>query len=200
MSLAIIHLFKATVLFIALVPTCTIRSSAFVQPPRRPRLGLSVHKRTNLYSRTSPNAPGLKGVEPDRLEESFDPFNYAENKNDELIPADEKDDGNHDIGLWWARGLLLVVAVLWGTNFASVKYLETLCFHPPCVHPPSEAALARFGLAGIVSLPLLINQPMSVVLAGLECNQMQRSTVVLRTNETFFWQAFYAGAIPKDDK
>jgi drug/metabolite transporter (DMT)-like permease len=105
-------------------------------------------------------------------ESSFDPFNYAENKGAELIPVDssnQDDDGNHDIGLWWARGILLLVAILWGTNFASVKYLETLCFHPPCVHPPSEAALARFGLAGIVSIPLLISQPMNVILAGLEC-------------------------------
>jgi drug/metabolite transporter (DMT)-like permease len=105
-------------------------------------------------------------------ESSFDPFNHAENKGAELIPVDssnQDDDGNHDIGLWWARGILLLVAILWGTNFASVKYLETLCFHPPCVHPPSEAALARFGLAGIVSIPLLISQPMNVILAGLEC-------------------------------
>lgn len=59
--------------------------------------------------------------------------------------------------------------MLLGTNFASVKYLETLCFHPPCVHPPSEAALARFGLAALVSVPLLINQPLNVILGGLEC-------------------------------
>jgi drug/metabolite transporter (DMT)-like permease len=72
-------------------------------------------------------------------------------------------------GIWAARGLLLLVAMLWGTNFASVKYLETLCFHPPCNHPPSEAALARFGVAAIVSLPLLIGQRKDVILAGFEC-------------------------------
>lgn len=51
----------------------------------------------------------------------------------------------------------------------SVKYLETLCFHPPCHHPPSEFAFARFGLAALVSFPLLINQRKDVILAGLEC-------------------------------
>ena len=51
----------------------------------------------------------------------------------------------------------------------SVKYLENLCFHPPCHHPPSEAALARFGLAAMVSVPLLINQKWDVIRAGLEC-------------------------------
>lgn len=54
-------------------------------------------------------------------------------------------------------------------RFQSVKYLENLCFHPPCHHPPSEAALARFGLAAIVSIPLLLNQKWNVIRAGLEC-------------------------------
>ena len=171
MSYNRIHFYTVAWFSLVVASTRTTHVSAFVQPSG---LDLSVHKRhSNLYSKTSPNAPGLKDSEPNRLEESpFDPFNYAENKGAELIPVDssnQEDDGNHDIGLWWARGILLIVAVLWGTNFASVKYLETLCFHPPCVHPPSEAALARFGLAGIVSLPLLLNQPKNVVLAGLEC-------------------------------
>lgn len=51
----------------------------------------------------------------------------------------------------------------------SVKYLENLCFHPPCHHPPSEAALARFGLAAMVSIPLLFKQRWDVIRAGLEC-------------------------------
>ena len=73
------------------------------------------------------------------------------------------------LGIWAARAILMGVAVLWGTNFASVKYLATLCFHPPCNHPPSEAALARFGVAALVSLPLLVNQRKEVIFAGLEC-------------------------------
>lgn len=51
----------------------------------------------------------------------------------------------------------------------SVKYLENLCFHPPCSHPPSEAAFARFGVAALVSLPLLFKQRWDVILAGFEC-------------------------------
>jgi drug/metabolite transporter (DMT)-like permease len=47
--------------------------------------------------------------------------------------------------------------------------LENLCFHPPCHHPPSEAAFARFGLAALVSLPLLLKQRWDVIRAGLEC-------------------------------
>jgi len=47
--------------------------------------------------------------------------------------------------------------------------LELLCFHPPCNHPPSEAAFARFGLAALVSLPLLFKQRWDVIRAGLEC-------------------------------
>lgn len=80
---------------------------------------------------------------------------------------EKEDEGK--LGIWAARGVLLLVAMLWGTNFASVKYLENLCFHPPCDHSPSEAALARFGVAAAVSLPLLIGQRMDVIKAGLEC-------------------------------
>ena len=157
-----IRFYSVAWLSLVVALTRTTHVSAFVQPSGL-ALPVSLHKHhSNLYSKTSPNAPGLKDSEPNQSEESpFDPFNYAENKAAELISVESsnnQDDGNHDIGLWWARGILLIVAVLWGTNFASVKYLETLCFHPPCVHPPSEAALARFGLAGIVSVPLLINQ------------------------------------------
>eukprot|EP00542_Grammatophora_oceanica_P013912 CAMPEP_0194030630 /NCGR_PEP_ID=MMETSP0009_2-20130614/4038_1 /TAXON_ID=210454 /ORGANISM="Grammatophora oceanica, Strain CCMP 410" /LENGTH=477 /DNA_ID=CAMNT_0038670605 /DNA_START=168 /DNA_END=1601 /DNA_ORIENTATION=- len=80
-----------------------------------------------------------------------------------------EEESNTQIGIWAARGVLLLVAVIWGTNFASVKYLENLCFHPPCNHPPSEAAFARFGVAGLVSIPLVIGQKWEVILAGIEC-------------------------------
>lgn len=73
------------------------------------------------------------------------------------------------LSLWASRGILLLVAAIWGTNFASVKYLETLCFHPPCNHPASEFAFARFGLAAVISLPLLFRQRADVVWAGMEC-------------------------------
>ena len=81
----------------------------------------------------------------------------------------EIEEGEGHLTIWGARALLLMVAMLWGTNFASVKYLESLCFHPPCHHLPSEAALARFGVAALASLPLLIGQRKDVVLAGFEC-------------------------------
>jgi drug/metabolite transporter (DMT)-like permease len=106
---------------------------------------------------------------------TFDPFQYA---NDEAAPtrhtlAESNDmattEDIQQMGIWAARALLLFVAMLWGTNFAAVKYLETLCFHPPCNHPPSQAAFARFGVAALVSLPLLIGQRKDIILAGLEC-------------------------------
>jgi drug/metabolite transporter (DMT)-like permease len=53
--------------------------------------------------------------------------------------------------------------------FQCVKYLEDLCFNPPCNHPPSEFAFARFGVAALVSAPLLFRQRKEVILAGLEC-------------------------------
>ena len=98
------------------------------------------------------------------------------NENNELddnqlsILGDGNEKSNDPVlSIWAARGLLMVIAILWGTNFAAVKYLSTLCFHPPCVHPPSEAAFARFGVAALVSIPLLIGQKKEIIFAGLEC-------------------------------
>jgi len=85
------------------------------------------------------------------------------------LDYDIKKEEELQIDIWVARGILLVVAILWGTNFASVKYLETLCFNPPCDHLPSEAAVARFGVAAIVSAPLLIGQRLDVIKGGFEC-------------------------------
>lgn len=147
----------------------TAGTTAFVQSGLRLPLSYKT-KRLNA----SPRQTGLNDLGPEHLEEtvSYDPSIYVENTGTELLNFQaeiEKKEGSHNVGLWAARGLLLLVAILWGTNFASVKYLETLCFHPPCVHPPSEAAFARFGLAGLVSIPFLINQRKDVILAGLEC-------------------------------
>ena len=163
------RLYIAVIIIFGTTSTIT----AFTEPGLRVA---SLHTRdTGIYSKTAPNTPSLKDIEPNLDEvESYDPFNYAENKGAKLIPTSIQESSslnheNHDVGIWVARGILLGVAVLWGTNFASVKYLETLCFHPPCSHPPSEAAFARFGLAALVSLPLLLNQRTDVILGGLEC-------------------------------
>ena len=100
---------------------------------------------------------------------------YNDDEHDNLNDGinhhhDSSNNGNDPVlGIWAARGLLMVIAILWGTNFAAVKYLSTLCFHPPCIHPPSEAAFARFGVAAIVSMPLLLGQKKEIILAGLEC-------------------------------
>lgn len=122
--------------------------------------------------------PCIYSTEPQRSIESnkiLNPFN--DNKvtevdefiaSDFALPSEETKDGK-PLGIWPARAILLAIAVIWGTNFAAVKYLETLCFHPPCVHPPSEAALARFGIASAVSLPLLVGQRKDIIFAGFEC-------------------------------
>jgi len=119
----------------------------------------SLSRKQGFFMSTVQNEPPKP--KPPLEEKSFDPLSLSTNPL-----AATNNDG---VGIWTARGLLLLVAVLWGTNFASVKYLETLCFHPPCHHPPSEAALARFGVAALISLPLLINQRKDVILAGIEC-------------------------------
>lgn len=152
-------------------------TAAFVQPSSQTLArGLNIAQHNNK-ARPQPLFAEPNTSLEDPPTQLFDPFNVAQNEDGvasaELIPSPTNTLDNHDdkneINIWVARGILLGVAILWGTNFASVKYLETLCFHPPCVHPPSEAALARFGLAAIVSIPLLVGQPLNVIIAGLEC-------------------------------
>jgi drug/metabolite transporter (DMT)-like permease len=86
-----------------------------------------------------------------------------------LLQKNKNNTKRRELGLWSSRALLLLVGVLYSTNFASIRYLETICFHPPCDHPPSEAAFSRFFLASIVSLPFLWGKPMDVIWGGIEC-------------------------------
>ncbi|CAB9519357.1 EamA-like transporter family [Seminavis robusta] len=108
----------------------------------------------------------------------LDPFHLDTTASDEeevplassqLVEAETDNNDSEEISIWAARGILLVVAMIWATNFPAVKYLETLCFHPPCNHPPSEFAFARFGVAAVVGLPLLYKQRPDVIMAGFEC-------------------------------
>lgn len=77
---------------------------------------------------------------------------------------------NYSLGIWGSRALLLVAAGMYSTNFASVKYLETLCVEPPCDHDPSETSFMRFCLSAAICLPILYNnrQHWEVIKAGVE--------------------------------
>jgi hypothetical protein len=156
-----------TSLLLLVASYCTDEVTSFAVAPKRmtpslkmisietSKAGQSLDKGKNLN-------PKISGQDSDTLKLVRSDF--------ESLPSDEGEiEGEEQIGIWAARLLLLVIAIIWGTNFASVKYLETLCFHPPCVHPPSEAALARFGIASVISLPLLAGQRKDIILAGIEC-------------------------------
>jgi hypothetical protein len=146
-----------------------ISSTPSLQPERR------VVPRTNSIIYGEGNGSGYQGEEKmiSNVGILTTPPQSEEYDNTAALVA-HPNEGNDQsspppISLWMSRTILLLVAIVWGTNFATVKYLETLCFHPPCNHPPSEFALARFGVAGLASLPFLIRQPSPVILAGLEC-------------------------------
>lgn len=131
---------------------------------------LGSRQTTRLFFDTTEEKPKVESLILNPPNFSIEPLvNIEINNTDIIVENIDKVDEGEDLSVWAARGLLLVVAILWGTNFASVKYLETLCFHPPCNHPPSEAALARFGIAALAAAPFVIKQRMDIVLAGLEC-------------------------------
>ena len=66
------------------------------------------------------------------------------------------------INFIWPRALLLVIAAVWGTNFATVKLLQT----GPSSMSISTAALARFSLAAVAMLPFVF-----VEICGQQKNQ-----------------------------
>jgi len=77
-----------------------------------------------------------------------------------------------ELGLWESRGILVFVACMYSSNFASIKYLETVCQGGvKCEHDPAEIAFSRFFVSTLVALPILYanraNGPL--ILAGLEC-------------------------------
>ena len=163
---------RRSVLLLLLAACCVLSlSNAFVVQPR------------TAPDLSRPRAPRILEALPDtkipnkeKASFSFRPFPQHNDKNKDddealLLGSSDNNDSSSpfQLTLGTARGLLLLVAAVWGTNFACVKYLEGLCFHPPCHHPPSEFAFARFGIAALVSWPLLLNQPLAVILAGLEC-------------------------------
>ena len=108
-------------------------------------------RKQHVLLNSSLKTPPEVDQETERKIGSFNPLNISpmSDRDTQLIDSASTTENleNEEAGelsIIAARGLLLIVAMLWGTNFASVKYLETLCFHPPCNHPPSEAAFARF--------------------------------------------------------
>jgi drug/metabolite transporter (DMT)-like permease len=86
-----------------------------------------------------------------------------------LLQKNKNNTKRRELGLWSSRALLLLVGILYSTNFAAIRYLEKICFHPPCNHHPSEIAFSRFLLASIVSLPLLWGKSRVVIWGGIEC-------------------------------
>lgn len=123
----------------------------------------------DLYDRQDETTLDLEKYERDLM--NFEPGDFV-SLGDGIAGVSsnaESIDEDISISVWGGRAILLLVAMIWATNFASVKYLENICFDPPCHHLPSEAALARFGVAAVASLPFLVHQKKDVIVAGLEC-------------------------------
>jgi drug/metabolite transporter (DMT)-like permease len=156
------------VIVAALLVSCPQRTSAFCTPKI---MSTSTTKRpvtSSIFQATNRHEQEEGAVDVDMRTMAA----LEINEELDIQPTSHEEDeeeGEPPISIWTARALLMLIAILWGSNFGAVKYLETLCFHPPCVHPPSEAAFARFGLAALVSVPLLIGQRKDIIFAGLEC-------------------------------
>ena len=88
--------------------------------------------------------------------------------------SNSSSNNNNNEMLWISRFILLVVAAMYSTNYACIKYLESLCLHPPCNREnsdPAEVTFCRFLLSATICLPILYanrRKNMDVIIAGVE--------------------------------
>ena len=71
------------------------------------------------------------------------------------------------LGIWSSRALLLFCAIIYSTNFACVRYLET---SGNKVHDPAETSFCRFFVSAIVCIPILYQNRryVGILKAGVE--------------------------------
>ena len=86
---------------------------------------------------------------------------YKVNNNiDEIDEIDEIIKDNRKIGLWGSRGILVIVAILYGTNFACVKLLQQTV-------PVSLAFALRILISAFPLLPFLFKLNFEIFKAGV---------------------------------
>lgn len=147
---------KHQTFILAVVALVACTAQAFVPPltgsspvsivSHRGRLGTCVHaKAGNAEVR-----PPSKRKDPS----PFDPLAMEKEKEKALaeVPQDNT----------IYKGLLLLVAVIWGSNFGALKYLDT------CGVEVSVITAFRFALATLSLLPFLLKASKEVLFAGLE--------------------------------
>jgi len=72
-----------------------------------------------------------------------------------------EDEEKPPMSLWTARGIVLLMAMICGTNFPSIGLLEATV-------EPSLASALRFGLASVALIPMLRGVRQEAILPGLE--------------------------------
>ena len=88
---------------------------------------------------------------------------YETDEIDEIDETDEIDEiieDNRKIGLWGSRGILVLVAILYGTNFACVKLLQQTV-------PVSLAFALRILISAFPLLPFLFKMNFGIFKAGV---------------------------------
>ncbi|KAG5192357.1 hypothetical protein JKP88DRAFT_266232 [Tribonema minus] len=79
----------------------------------------------------------------------------------EDLSLDELDGDSSNGSVWLARGTLLTVAALYGTNYSSIKVLQEMW-------DGDGAAAVRFIIAAVCTLPWLVKLPKEALAGGLQ--------------------------------
>jgi hypothetical protein len=154
---------RASSLFIAAL--LAVGAHAFLAP--KPGMGLCAPTRAGLKGRAAvklnePNKPSrVETFDPlgKTLMEDEAPLSLVLGGGSAVEPVGEEK-GEQDNSFY--KALLLVVAVIWGSNFGALKYLDT------CGVDVSIITAIRFALASLSLVPFLLKAEKGVIPAGLE--------------------------------
>lgn len=153
---------RAVALCSAVLLNTAIPTGAFV--PRIP----AVVSGTRHGVTSGPSGPLLTKLQasskkvPNVQVEAFDPLAMEKggSEGQSGLGLGEVEGVEKDTTLY--KGLLLLVAVIWGSNFGALKYLDT------CGVDVSILTTMRFFLATLSLTPFLWKQPPALIKAGLE--------------------------------
>jgi hypothetical protein len=118
-------------------PGATITRKQWKNPASRLYMASDKNEKTATEASSSSStrffanqASGTNGDSNGESGSAFDPFQVSSNEGTQLEPVnlngaveqEEKED-KLKVGIWAARGILLLVAAIWGTNFAVRAYI-----------------------------------------------------------------------------
>ena len=121
-------------------------STGFLAPPRANSAVASFRRKPTCVYKSQVNLEEPKQEE--QTEETFDPFKLSSDNGESLTVAEstelQKQEDQKQLSIWAARGVLLLVAAIWGTNFAVSAIILILLILPTAAYALSSSLVLSF--------------------------------------------------------